>query len=79
VGKQAVNGHPAPFPFTLARDHVLSWSNPGDVVLDPFVGSGTTLVACAELGRKGIGIEISGEYASIARARLEKTGPVLLK
>lgn len=65
-------GHPAVFPIQLARDHILSWSNEGDTVLDPFLGSGTTLKACQELGRKGIGVEISEEYCEIARKRLEQ-------
>ena len=44
--------HPAPFPFALARDHIATWSNPGDLVLDPFSGSGTTAKAAKELGRR---------------------------
>lgn len=56
--------HPAPFPEALARDHILSWSNPGDVVLDPFAGSGTTLKAAMQLERQYIGIEISSEYVN---------------
>ena len=62
--------HPAPFPAPLARDHILSWSNPGDIVLDPFAGSGTTCKAAKELGRKFIGIEINPEYCQIAEKRL---------
>ena len=63
-------GHPAAFPESLARDHILSWSNPGDVVLDPFCGSGTTLKMAKETGRRGIGIEVSPEYCEITQARL---------
>ncbi|QKD00044.1 DNA-methyltransferase [Mesorhizobium sp. NZP2298] len=63
--------HPARFPEQLARDHIVSWSNPGDTILDPFLGSGTTGKMAAQLGRKFIGIEISDEYAGIARARIE--------
>lgn len=66
--------HPAVFPLALATDHVLSWSNPGDVVLDPFTGSGTTGVACQNTGRKFIGIERSPEYFQIACKRLQITG-----
>lgn len=44
-------GHPAPFPLDLARDHIISWSNEGDTVLDPFLGSGTTGVAASLLDR----------------------------
>ena len=62
--------HPAKFPVALARDHILSWSSPGDVVLDPFMGSGTTAVACIRTGRKYIGFEISAEYCDIARKRI---------
>ena len=62
--------HPAVFPISLARDHILSWSNEGDVVLDPFAGSGTTLVAAKELGRRYVGIEINPEYVQIINRRL---------
>ena len=65
-------GHPAPFPIALAKDHVASWSNPGDVVLDPFAGSGTTLKAAKELNRQWCGIEINPEYCAIAEARLSQ-------
>ena len=54
--------HPAPFPEKLAEDHILTWSNPGDLVLDPMAGSGTTLRAAKKTGRNYIGIEISEEY-----------------
>jgi DNA modification methylase len=63
--------HPAAFPEDLARDHIISWSNPGDFVLDPFLGSGTTGAASAALGREFIGIEVSEEYLNSARARIE--------
>jgi site-specific DNA-methyltransferase (adenine-specific) len=53
--------HPAPFPEALANDHIISWSNPGDTVLDPFCGSGTTGKMALLNGRKFIGIEISDE------------------
>ena len=62
--------HPAPFPIELAKDHVLSWSNPGDVVLDPFAGSGTTLKAAKELNRQWLGIEINPAYVEICHKRL---------
>ena len=63
-------GHPAPFPEALAGDHILSWSNPGDTVLDPFLGSGTTGKMAAQLGRFFIGCDISPEYVEIARNRI---------
>lgn len=64
--------HPAIFPESLARDHILSWSNEGDTVLDPFSGSGTTIKMARETGRRGIGIEINEEYCQIAVARLQQ-------
>jgi len=62
--------HPAPFPEQLAQDHIVSWSNPGDTVLDPFAGSGTTLKMAEETGRDSIGIEISSEYCNVIRERM---------
>ncbi len=64
------NGHPAVYPLALARDHILSWSNEGDVVLDPFAGSGTTCVAAKELGRRYVGIEVNPAYVEICERRL---------
>lgn len=65
-------GHPAVFPEKLAADHIISWSNPGDVVLDPFMGSGTTAVACIKTRRNYIGFECSAEYCKIAQKRIEE-------
>lgn len=62
--------HPAMFPESLANDHIISWSNEGDTVLDCFLGSGTTGVAAKKLSRKFIGIEISKEYLEIAKVRV---------
>jgi len=62
--------HPAPFPVQLAIDHVLSWSKPGDVVYDPFMGSGTTAVACKRNGRSYVGSDVSAEYVALAVERL---------
>lgn len=62
-------GHPAPFPEKLVKDHIVSWSNEGDIVLDPFMGSGTTALCSRLLGRKYIGFEISQEYVDMANAR----------
>lgn len=66
-------GHPAVFPLALATDQISSWTVPGNVVLDPFFGSGTTGVACLQLGRNFIGVELSQEYCDIAILRLSKT------
>lgn len=63
------NGHPAPFPLQFAKDHIFSWSNPGEIVLDPFSGSGTTAKAAKELERQYIGFEINPEYCNIGEAR----------
>lgn len=62
--------HPAIFPEKLAEDHIISWSNPGDVVYDPFMGSGTTAKMSAKNKRLWIGSEISKEYCQIAEERL---------
>jgi hypothetical protein len=69
-GRQDIGDHPAVFPEDLARDHILSWSNPGDLVLDPFAGSGTTLKMAKEAGRNWLGIEISPEYCRLAEKRV---------
>ena len=63
--------HPAIFPEKLANDHIISWSNKDDIVFDPFMGSGTTAVACERLGRKWIGCDISQEYCKIANERIK--------
>lgn len=75
VGKnkedQEAKGHPAPFPCELAQDHILSWSNEGDLVLDPMCGSGTTCKMAKRLGRDYIGLDVSEEYCKIAEERLK--------
>ena len=68
---KAAYKHPATFPFRLPIDHINTWSNPGDVVLDPMAGSGTTCIAAQSLGRNYIGVDISSEYCGLARLRLE--------
>jgi len=74
VGKkqedQEAKRHPAPFPCELVRDHIISWSNPGDLVYDPFMGSGTTAKMALLNGRNFIGSEISEEYCDIAKKRI---------
>lgn len=65
--------HPAKFPEALANDHIISWSNEGDVVLDPFMGSGTTGKMALLNNRKFIGVELSPEYVEIAKKRIESS------
>ena len=64
--------HPAIFPEQLAQDHILSWSNEGDVVLDPFIGSGTTAKMALLNNRHFIGFELSEEYCKIAEKRISE-------
>ena len=64
--------HPAIFPEQLAADHITSWSNPGDIVLDPFMGSGTVAKMALINKRKFIGFEISTEYCKLAKERISK-------
>jgi site-specific DNA-methyltransferase (adenine-specific) len=63
--------HPAPFPEALANDHILTWTNEGDLVYDPFMGSGTTAKMALLAGRNFIGSEISSEYVQIANDRID--------
>jgi len=63
-------GHPAPFPVELPKRCIKLFSFVGDTVLDPFLGSGSTLIACALLNRKGIGVEIDENYCELAKNRL---------
>ena len=72
VGFNDKTGHPAVFPEQLAQDHILSWSNEGDIVLDPFMGSGTTAKMAVLNNRYYIGFDISEEYCKIAQNRIEK-------
>lgn len=75
ISKTRSKNHPAPFPLQLAQDHIISWSNEGDVVLDPFMGSGTTGVACVKTKRNFIGIELDEDYFKIAEKRIMETEP----
>lgn len=68
---QNKTSHPAVFPEKLAHDHILSWSNEGDLVLDPFVGSGTTGIAALKLNRNFIGIDKVPEYIELSEQRLK--------
>lgn len=63
--------HPSIFPEKLAYDHIVSWSNEGDVVLDPFCGSGTVPKMCLLANRWFVGFEISEEYCEIAKERIK--------
>jgi len=77
VGSKDIDSfkHPATFPEQLAKDHIISWSNEGDVVLDPFSGSGTTCKMAKLLNRNYIGIEVAKEYCDIAEQRINKAIP----
>lgn len=74
VGKNDKTKHNAPFPEQLANDHIISWSNDGDLVYDPFMGSGTTAKMAMLNNRNYIGSEISKEYCEIAEQRLKMCG-----
>lgn len=76
-GPQEFGYHPAIFPEALARDHILSWSNPGDLVFDPMCGSGTTCKVAFQASRNYLGFDISEEYVLMARARVCNAQPPL--
>lgn len=67
------SGHPAVFPDALAYDQIITWTNKGDVVYDPFMGSGTTAVGCIKSGRNYIGSEINPDYCAIIEKRIKNT------
>lgn len=70
--KKGAGGHPAAFPVELPKRCLKLFSFVGDTVLDPFMGSGSTLIACCQHGRKGIGVDIDMAYCKIAIDRLKK-------
>lgn len=72
LGASDHTGHPAVFPYKLAEDHVLSWTNEDDIVLDPFMGSGTTALACINNNRKYLGFELNEEYYKVLKKRLHE-------
>jgi DNA modification methylase len=72
VGREKGNPHPAPMAEDLALDMISLASWPGDVVLDPFCGSGTTGVVARRLGRRFVGVDLSADYLSIAGRRLQQ-------
>ena len=67
-------GHPAPFPVELARRAIRLSTWPDEIVFDPFAGSGSTLLAARQLGRRAIGVERSERYCELAAARLAQGG-----
>jgi site-specific DNA-methyltransferase (adenine-specific) len=69
-------GHPTPFPVELPKRCIKLFSFVGDIILDPFLGSGTTLIACLQTGRRGIGIEIDRGYCEIAKQRIIDEGKI---
>lgn len=71
---RAAYKHPATFPQQLAEDHILTWSNEGDVVLDPMCGSGTTCVAAKKLKRSYVGIDIEKAYYELSKKRVGHAG-----
>src|SRR5207253_7715935 len=66
--------HPVSFPLKLAEDVIRTFSKPNDMVIDPFVGSGTTAIAAKRLGRNSIAFDIMPEYVRLARERLKAEG-----
>lgn len=72
AGLGEFGGHPAPMPYDMAAGHILTWTAAKETVVDPFMGSGTTGVACARLGRKFLGIEIEERYFDVACRRIEQ-------
>ena len=75
--KKGACGHPAAFPIELPNRCLKLFSHVGDSVLDPFVGSGSTLLACSENKRRGIGVDIDREYCNIAKSRLQSASTKL--
>ena len=77
VGGESTKKHPAPYPLELAHRLVSMFSFVGDTVLDPFVGTGTTLLAASRVGRNSIGVEIDASYAQMAADRLREQGDLI--
>jgi DNA modification methylase len=66
----AIGAHPCPSPYKLYAHIIRAFTNPGDIVLDPFLGSGTTLAACKDIDRIGLGFDISPEYEQVIQKRM---------
>jgi len=79
IGGESTTRHPAPFPIELAIRLVRMFSFYGDSVLDPFAGTGTTMVAALEAGRNSVGIEVDPEYHEMARKRVESHSKTLFR
>ena len=77
--KSYKGAHFATFPPALIEPCILAGSKPGDIVLDPFSGSGTTLAVAAKHHRHGIGLELKREYIEMSHRRLNKVQPVLIE
>ena len=75
--KKGAGGHPAPFPVELPRRCIKLFSFIGDTILDPFMGSGSTMIASILNNRKGIGIEVDNEYCEIAKKRIFEETKIL--
>lgn len=73
-GLDRYGGHPTPKPVKLMMELVAAFTEPGETVLDPFCGSGTTGIACMRIKRNFVGIELNPEYVNLARRRLEAEG-----
>lgn len=69
-------GHPAPFPIELPRRCIKLFTFVGDTVLDPFLGSGSSLIGCVKTGRKGIGVDIDRNYCKLAKERIIREGEI---
>ena len=74
--KKGAGGHPSAFPLELPKRCIKLFSFVGDTIFDPFVGSGSSLIAASTLGRRGIGVEIDSYYCQIALNRLEREASV---
>jgi modification methylase len=78
ISPDASNGHPAPFPISFPLNCILSATDKGDLVYDPYMGSGTTAVAAISENRNYIGSELSSEYVKVAEKRISQIQPKLL-